>query len=85
MFRRPRPRAIAEPSGGWNGKPLNGYFAWCTISWALSLAGCPVVTIPCGIDHAGMPFGTQISLYWDVPTRLIKALLLDGHALLEIA
>lgn len=43
-----------------NGVPLDGYFAWCAITWALSLTGCPVVTIPCGTDHVGMPFGIQI-------------------------
>lgn len=43
-----------------NGRPLNGYYAWYAVTWALSLTGCPIVTIPCGFDHNGMPFGIQI-------------------------
>ena len=43
-----------------NGAPLEGYFAWVAITSALSLTGCPVVTLPCGLDHSGMPFGVQL-------------------------
>lgn len=43
-----------------NGAPLKGYYAWYAITWALSLTGSPVVTIPCGLDHKNMPFGIQI-------------------------
>lgn len=43
-----------------NGEPLDGYFAWIAITWALSLTGSPVVTLPCGLDHRGLPFGIQV-------------------------
>jgi Asp-tRNA(Asn)/Glu-tRNA(Gln) amidotransferase A subunit family amidase len=43
-----------------NGQKLDGYYAWYAITWALSLVGCPIVTIPCGVDHNGMPFGIQL-------------------------
>ena len=43
-----------------NGQALEGYYAWYAITWALSLIGCPIVTIPCGADHNGMPFGIQL-------------------------
>ncbi|WP_298937646.1 amidase [uncultured Ruegeria sp.] len=43
-----------------NGKPLTEYYAWYAITWALSLTGCPVITLPCGFDAKGMPFGIQI-------------------------
>ncbi|MEP1612745.1 MAG: amidase [Roseobacter sp.] len=43
-----------------NGRALDGYFAWYAITWVLSLVGCPIVTIPCGLDHKGMPFGVQL-------------------------
>lgn len=43
-----------------NGKPLDGYVAWYAVTWALSLVSCPIVTVPCGLDHKGMPFGIQI-------------------------
>ncbi|MEP5758791.1 MAG: amidase [Litoreibacter sp.] len=43
-----------------NGKPLDDYVSWYAITWALSLMGCPIVTIPVGNDHKGMPFGIQV-------------------------
>jgi Asp-tRNA(Asn)/Glu-tRNA(Gln) amidotransferase A subunit family amidase len=43
-----------------NGQQLDNYYAWYAITWALSLVGCPIVTIPFGTDHNGMPFGIQI-------------------------
>ena len=43
-----------------NGQTLDSYYAWYAITWALSLTGCPIATIPCGADHNGMPFGIQI-------------------------
>lgn len=43
-----------------NGVALDGYFAWFAITWALSLVGSPIVTIPCGKDHKGLPFGIQV-------------------------
>jgi len=43
-----------------NDKPLKEYYAWYAITWALSLTGSPVVTLPCGLDNQGMPFGIQI-------------------------
>ena len=43
-----------------NGKELEGYYAWFAVTWALSLTSCPIVTIPCGLDHQRMPFGIQI-------------------------
>lgn len=43
-----------------NGTTLEGYYSWYAITWALSLMGCPIVTLPCGLDHNGMPFGIQL-------------------------
>lgn len=43
-----------------NGKALDNYYQWYAITWALSLTGCPVVTVPCGLDKRGLPFGIQI-------------------------
>ena len=60
-----------------NGQALDGYYAWYAITWALSLVGCPIVTIPCGLDHKGMPFGLQLvgPRYSDVVlTRIACAL-----------
>ncbi|MEP6017710.1 MAG: amidase [Paracoccaceae bacterium] len=43
-----------------NGKPLENYTGWYALTWAISLTGCPVVSIPCGTDPSGLPFGLQV-------------------------
>ncbi|MEI9986642.1 MAG: amidase family protein [Aliidongia sp.] len=43
-----------------NGAPLAHYFHWIAINYGLTLTGHPVVALPCGTDHKGMPFGIQI-------------------------
>lgn len=43
-----------------NGAPLANYTDWYALTWAISLTGCPVVSIPCGNDHLGLPFGIQV-------------------------
>jgi amidase len=43
-----------------NGRPTTSYFHWLALAYAVTLAGCPAVALPCGLDAAGMPFGLQI-------------------------
>ncbi|MEP2471591.1 amidase [Roseobacter sp.] len=43
-----------------NGEPVVDYVAWYAVTWALSLMGCPIVSVPAGMDHKGMPFGLQV-------------------------
>ena len=43
-----------------NGKPLENYSGWYALTWAISLTGCPVVSIPCGTYPLGLPFGLQV-------------------------
>jgi len=43
-----------------NGKPLRTYFHWLALAYGLTLTSHPVVCLPCGRDHTGMPFGIQI-------------------------
>ena len=43
-----------------NGEPTESYFHWLALAYAVTLAGCPAVALPCGLDAAGMPFGLQI-------------------------
>jgi amidase len=43
-----------------NGTALRTYFHWIAITYGLTLTGHPVVCLPCGVDHRGMPFGIQI-------------------------
>jgi amidase len=43
-----------------NGQALAHYYHWIAINYGLTLTGHPVVAIPCGTDHKGLPFGLQI-------------------------
>ncbi len=43
-----------------NGQATKSYFHWLALAYAVTLAGCPAVALPCGLDGAGMPFGLQI-------------------------
>jgi Asp-tRNA(Asn)/Glu-tRNA(Gln) amidotransferase A subunit family amidase len=42
------------------GMPLAHYFATSGITYAFSMMGFPAVSIPCGLDEKGMPFGLQL-------------------------
>jgi Asp-tRNA(Asn)/Glu-tRNA(Gln) amidotransferase A subunit family amidase len=42
------------------GEALRTYFHWLAPAYGLTLTGHPVVCLPCGLDHTGMPFGIQI-------------------------
>ena len=43
-----------------NGEPLRTYFHWLALTYGITLTGHPAVSIPCGVDERGMPFGLQI-------------------------
>jgi Asp-tRNA(Asn)/Glu-tRNA(Gln) amidotransferase A subunit family amidase len=43
-----------------NGEPLRTYFHWLALAYGLTLTCHPVVCLPAGVDHTGMPFGIQI-------------------------
>ena len=43
-----------------DGVPTQSYYHWLGLVYASTLAGHPSITIPAGVDRAGMPFGLQI-------------------------
>ncbi len=43
-----------------NGQPMSNYMHASALTSALTLTGNPCVSMPCGLDHTGMPFGLQI-------------------------
>jgi amidase len=43
-----------------NGAPLRTYFHWLALTYGITLTGHPAISIPCGVDERGMPFGLQI-------------------------
>ncbi len=43
-----------------DGRPLETYISWIAITYAITLTGCPVLVMPCGLDSSGLPFAVQI-------------------------
>ncbi len=43
-----------------NGKPCETYIDWFSITFALTMTGCPVLSLPCGHTSSGLPVGIQI-------------------------
>jgi len=43
-----------------DGRPLLNYYHWLALTYVITLATNPAVALPCGVDHAGMPFGLQV-------------------------
>lgn len=44
-----------------DGKPLRNYYHWLALTYFITLATNPGISLPCGVDHAGMPFGLQVT------------------------
>jgi amidase len=43
-----------------DGDPTASYFHWLALAYAVTVVGHPALSLPVGLDHAGMPFGLQI-------------------------
>jgi amidase len=43
-----------------NGIAFDSYFHWLAIAYAITVVGCPSVSIPCGLTRDGLPVGLQI-------------------------
>jgi Asp-tRNA(Asn)/Glu-tRNA(Gln) amidotransferase A subunit family amidase len=43
-----------------DGKPTRTYFHWLAMAYAVTVVGHPAISLPVGVDRAGMPFGLQI-------------------------
>ena len=42
------------------GTPLLNYYHWLSLTYVITLATNPAISLPCGLDHASMPFGLQV-------------------------
>ncbi|RDU98711.1 amidase [Trinickia dinghuensis] len=42
------------------GETQTNYYRWLALTYVVTLFANPVVTLPCGVDHANMPFGIQL-------------------------
>ncbi len=43
-----------------DGTPTQSYYHWLALAYATTIVGHPSITIPCGTDTNGLPFGLQI-------------------------
>ena len=43
-----------------DGTPMETYMRWLGITYLPTMALACAVAVPCGLDHAGMPFGIQV-------------------------
>jgi Asp-tRNA(Asn)/Glu-tRNA(Gln) amidotransferase A subunit family amidase len=55
----PRPWSELAPAEI-DGAATRSYFHWLALAYAVSLVGHPAVSLPVGVDSAGLPFGLQI-------------------------
>lgn len=44
-----------------DGRPTRTYFHWLAMAYAVTTVGHPAISLPVGLDEAGMPFGLQIT------------------------
>ena len=43
-----------------NGRPCETYIDWFAITFALTMTGCPTISLPCGFTSTGLPVAIQI-------------------------
>ena len=68
-----------------NGQPLKTYISWMGITFGLTLTVHPVIVLPCGLDHTGMPFGLQLVGRPGAEPRLLAMAQSLERALADIA
>ncbi|MEX2408230.1 MAG: amidase, partial [Rhodovibrionaceae bacterium] len=55
----PWPKEVLFPTEV-NGRPMRNYFHYVAMTYGITLMGHPAISIPCGRDDRGLPFGLQI-------------------------
>jgi len=59
------------------GKPARNYYHWLGLTYVVTLVANPALSLPCGVDERGMPFGLQVI----GPHRGDARVLACGHAM----
>lgn len=56
-----------------DGKPQQNHYRWLALTYVVTLATNPAITMPCGVDARGMPFGLQVVGPFRGDLRLLAA------------
>jgi amidase len=43
-----------------NGRALDNYFQWFSLTYGITVTGLPAISVPCGFTRSGLPIGLQI-------------------------
>jgi len=43
-----------------DGRPQANYYRWLALTYVITLTAHPAISLPCGVDAHGMPFGLQV-------------------------
>jgi amidase len=43
-----------------DGRPVKGYYDYVALTYSITLLNHPCISIPCGVDDRGLPFGLQL-------------------------
>ena len=63
-----------------DGQSFPTYISWLILTFALTLTGCPIISVPCGFTSSGLPVGTQIMAPWREEGNLLGVAALFGQA-----
>jgi Asp-tRNA(Asn)/Glu-tRNA(Gln) amidotransferase A subunit family amidase len=56
-----------------DGRPQANYYRWLALTYVVTLSTLPAISLPCGTDHAGMPFGLQVVGHFRADRQLLGA------------
>ncbi|WP_235737397.1 amidase family protein [Nocardioides alcanivorans] len=55
-----------------NGQEMPDYLAWMRSAWAITVTGCPAISVPAGHTPAGLPVGVQLVAPHGADRRLLE-------------
>ncbi len=55
-----------------NGQPMPDYLAWMRSAWAITVTGCPAISVPAGTTADGLPIGIQLVARHGADRRLLE-------------
>lgn len=69
---KPFPADLSYPREA-NGQPMESYFSWLILTYAVSVVGLPAISVPAGLTADGLPVGVQLVGRWRGEIGLLRA------------